>query len=54
MLMLSYVDGLIEQRNTARAEKNWAMADEIRDKLTALDIIVEDKDGKSSWRIDRD
>jgi cysteinyl-tRNA synthetase len=49
-----YIDGLIEQRNTARAEKNWAMADEIRDKLTALDIIVEDKDGKSSWRIDRD
>lgn len=49
-----YIDGLIEQRNTARAQKNWAMADEIRDKLTALDIIVEDKDGKSSWRIDRD
>ncbi len=49
-----YIDGLIEQRNTARAEKNWPMADEIRDKLTALDIIVEDKDGKSSWRIDRD
>ena len=49
-----YIDGLIEQRNTARAEKNWAMADEIRDELTALDVIVEDKDGKSSWRIDRD
>ena len=49
-----YIDGLIEQRNTARAEKNWAVADEIRDKLSALNVIVEDKDGKSSWRIDRD
>jgi len=49
-----YIDGLIEQRNTARAEKNWAVADEIRDELTALNVIVEDKDGKSSWRIDRD
>ena len=45
---------LIEQRNTARAEKNWAVADKIRDELTALNVIVEDKDGKSSWRIDRD
>ena len=49
-----YIDGLIEQRNTARAEKNWAVADKIRDELTALNVIVEDKDGKSSWRIDRD
>ena len=49
-----YIDGLIQQRNTARAEKNWAVADEIRDKLSALNVIVEDKDGKSSWRIDRD
>ena len=49
-----YIDGLIGQRNTARAEKNWAVADKIRDELTALNVIVEDKDGKSSWRIDRD
>ncbi len=49
-----YIDGLIERRNKARAEKDWAVADEIRDELTALNVIVEDKDGKSSWRIDRD
>ncbi len=49
-----HIDDLIERRNKARAEKDWAVADEIRDELSELNVIVEDKDGKSSWRIDRD
>lgn len=48
-----YIDGLIEKRNQARAEKNWAVADEIRDELKALNVVLEDKDGKTSWRIER-
>jgi cysteinyl-tRNA synthetase len=37
---------LIEMRNDARANKNWALSDEIRDKLLALGIQLKDgKDG---------
>ena len=38
------VNMLIEMRNEARANKNWALSDEIRDKLFALGIQL--KDGK--------
>lgn len=37
---------LIEMRNEARANKNWALSDEIRDRLLALGIQLKDgKDG---------
>lgn len=38
------VELLIEMRNEARANKNWGLSDEIRDKLLALGIQL--KDGK--------
>ena len=38
------VEMLIEMRNEARANKNWSLSDEIRDKLLALGIQL--KDGK--------
>ncbi|MCL9805531.1 cysteine--tRNA ligase [Flavobacterium amniphilum] len=38
------VEMLIKMRNEARANKNWALSDEIRDQLAELDIIL--KDGK--------
>ena len=38
------VNMLIEMRNEARANKNWALSDEIRDRLLALGIQL--KDGK--------
>ena len=38
------IEMLIEMRNQARADKNWALSDEIRDKLLALGIQL--KDGK--------
>ena len=38
------VEMLIEMRNEARANKNFALSDEIRDKLQELGIII--KDGK--------
>lgn len=44
------IDGLIEQRLQARADKNWALADELRDKLNALNIELEDGAGGTSWR----
>jgi cysteinyl-tRNA synthetase len=44
------IESLILQRNQARAEKNWALADEARDKLTAMNIILEDSANGTTWR----
>lgn len=44
------IEALITQRNQARADKNWALADEARDKLAAMNIILEDSAGKTTWR----
>ncbi len=44
------IDGLIEARNAARANKDWAEADRIRDALDEMGIVLEDKDGKTIWR----
>ncbi|MBV2128085.1 cysteine--tRNA ligase [Arsukibacterium indicum] len=44
------IEALIAQRNNARANKDWAAADAARDALTAKGIIVEDKNGVTSWR----
>ena len=42
----SEIEALIAERTKARAEKNWAKADEIRDKLNELNVVVKDtKDG---------
>tara|TARA_R110000824_G_scaffold52692_5_gene146347 strand:+ start:26556 stop:27944 length:1389 start_codon:yes stop_codon:yes gene_type:complete len=49
----AHIEALIAQRKQAREEKNWALADQIRDELTALNVILEDKDGVTSWRIER-
>ncbi len=45
-----YIDSLVVERNQARADKNWARADEIRDELTEMGIVLEDAAGKTSWR----
>jgi len=47
------VEGLIMARKQARADKDWAKADEIRDKLAELRVVVEDGADASSWRIER-
>lgn len=44
------IESLIQQRLQARADKNWALADEIRDKLHAMNIELEDAAGGTSWR----
>ena len=47
------IDQLVAARDQARADKDWAKADEIRDQLTAMKVVVEDSAGGSTWRIDR-
>ena len=44
------IEALIKQRNDARATKDWALADEARDKLKAMNVILEDSAGKTTWR----
>ena len=44
------IDALIEARNAARENKNWAEADRIRNELDAMGIVLEDKNGKTNWR----
>ena len=36
------IQALVDERQAARAEKNWAKADEIRDKLAAMGITLKD------------
>lgn len=44
------IDQLIEKRNQARADKDWATADQIRDQLSEASILLEDRDGKTFWQ----
>lgn len=44
------VETLVQQRLDARAGKNWAEADGIRDELKAQGILLEDAAGSTSWR----
>ena len=40
---------LIERRETARAEREWSLADEIRDQLLAEGIVIEDGPTGTTW-----
>jgi len=44
------IDALIEERVAARAAKDFARSDEIRDTLVEAGIVLEDKDGVTTWR----
>lgn len=44
------IDALIEKRTQARKNKDWATADEIRDRLKSLHIVVEDTPNGIKWR----
>ncbi len=45
------VEDLVRRRTEARAAKDWATADEIRDRLAELGIeLLDGKDGKVRWR----
>lgn len=46
----SEIEKLIEERQKARKEKNWALADKIRDDLKAQGIILEDTPNGVKWK----
>ena len=41
---------ILDLRQNARAEKNWKLADKIRDDLKAAGIIVEDTPQGATWK----
>jgi len=45
------VEQLIKDRNTARAEKDWAKADQIRDQLSEMNIVIEDRKDGTIWKV---
>ena len=45
----SEIEALIEERQAARKAKNFARADEIRDQLLAMDIVLEDTREGVKW-----
>ncbi|KPH61759.1 cysteine--tRNA ligase [Pseudoalteromonas porphyrae] len=47
---VAQIEALIVKRNDARASKDWAAADEARDALNTLGVILEDSAGKTTWR----
>ncbi len=45
------VEALIEARRAAKAARNWAESDRLRDQLKAMGILLEDrKDGSVGWK----
>jgi cysteinyl-tRNA synthetase len=44
------IEELVARRNAARASRDFAAADAIRDELAALGIVLEDADGVTRWR----
>ena len=44
------IEGLIKQRNEARAAKDWPAADAARNALTQMGIVLEDGPNGTTWR----
>lgn len=45
------VEALIAARLQARADKNWAESDRIRDQLADMGVVLEDSKGTTTWRL---
>ena len=42
---------LINERNQARIDGDYVLADKIRDKLSKMNVSIKDVDGKTEWKI---
>jgi cysteinyl-tRNA synthetase len=48
----AWIEGLIEERKSAKSAKNWARADEIRKELAGKNIVLKDNpDGSTTWKV---
>jgi cysteinyl-tRNA synthetase len=46
------IEALLEKRSQARADKDWAASDAIRDQLKEMGVILEDSPRGTTWRLD--
>ena len=46
------VDALLAERESARDSKDWARADEIRDEIASMGVVVEDGPDGPTWNLD--
>ena len=45
------INNLIAERDKARSDKNFKLADEIRDKLKEMGVSIEDSNSGTKWRV---
>ena len=50
---LQKVEALIANRAKARAAKNFALSDEIRDELAAMGVVLKDSKDGTTWEMAR-
>jgi len=50
-LDLEAIDKLVKKRRQAREDKDWALADQLRDELLVMGVVCEDKADGRGWRL---
>ncbi|MFQ5443945.1 MAG: cysteine--tRNA ligase, partial [Nitrospinales bacterium] len=45
------IESIIAERNKARAAKDWKKADECRDELAELNVVLEDTATGTVWKV---
>ncbi|MDR2351685.1 MAG: cysteine--tRNA ligase [Deltaproteobacteria bacterium] len=45
------IEEMVAQRNLARQNKDWAEADRLRQELLEKGVVLEDRGGKTTWRL---
>ena len=45
------IDKMVQERNAARKSKEWGKADDIRNKLQEMNIIIEDRPDGTIWKV---
>jgi len=51
-LDINQIEKMIEERRTAREAKNWVRADEIRNQLAKMNVVLKDANNTTTWIID--
>ena len=47
------IEDLLQQRQQARADKNWGEADRLRDEIEAMGVAIKDGPDGPTWQIKR-
>lgn len=50
-LTAELIDFVLELRKEARENKNWALSDKIRDRLSKIGIKIKDGKDKTTWTL---